>query len=105
MVFASMRVGYKPIIIVLENENHDSRRYIAYMKRVWRKMEQREPGYMKKHWIYQQDGASIHKSKASMKYLYGYFGSNRIMSARPMALESAHLLHWAPGSPDISPLG
>lgn len=69
MVFGTMRVGKKPILLILEDENHTSRKYIKYLKKTWELMKadpDRGSKYLDsdQNWIWQQDGA------ASMSFFY-----------------------------------
>ena len=84
MVWGSIRVGYKPILIVLNDENHTSKRYIKYLKRAWAKMEQREPGYMARtDWIFQQDGASS-------EFIFSQNHLNRLISLEVSKKDQKH---------------
>ena len=72
----------------------NAERYIKVLKKFYKELETRFPGYLKRLW-FQQDGASPHSAHITIDWLKDNF-KKRVVSKN-------FSIEWSPHSPDLSP--
>ena len=66
MVWGAIKVGEKPVLMCVE-ENIDSDIYkTKILMPFFKELKKRDPNFMEKDWIFQQDGARCHTSHKSL---------------------------------------
>jgi transposase len=87
MIFAVIGLGFKSDLLIVEG-TIDSQKYIENLQKL-RFIEQLDEKYGKGNWIFQQDGAPCHTSRASREWI-----QERCVLLQP----------WPANSPDLSPI-